>query len=43
MTILFSHRDATQEQRALVDEAVEALEINGGVEDAASSLLVDGS
>eukprot|EP00752_Nemacystus_decipiens_P010884 g9677.t1 len=36
-------RDVTQEQRELVDKAVEALEQDGGVPDRASSPLVDGS
>ncbi|CAM9550464.1 unnamed protein product, partial [Ectocarpus fasciculatus] len=35
-------RDVTQEQRELVDKAVEALESDGGVPSAASSPLVDG-
>ncbi|CAM9490597.1 unnamed protein product [Ectocarpus sp. 12 AP-2014] len=36
-------RDVTQEQRELVDKAVEALESDGGVPKAASSPAVDGS
>ncbi|CAM9220883.1 unnamed protein product [Ascophyllum nodosum] len=35
-------RDVTQEQRALVDKAVETLEEDGGVTGAASSPIVDG-
>lgn len=36
-------RDVTQEQREQVDEAVAALEEDGGFSNAASSPLVDGS
>lgn len=36
-------RDVTAEQRELVDKAVDDLETDGGVPDAASSPLVDGT